>query len=59
MDMNFVQRANEIEQRLEAEGMYLTAEAMRKVVEAYIRSETNELYQMCKPKVSKQYQWLT
>ncbi|WP_170431217.1 hypothetical protein [Ruegeria arenilitoris] len=36
MDENFLQRATDIELRLEAEGMFLTAEAIRQVVNTYV-----------------------
>lgn len=36
MDEIFLQRATDIELRLEAEGMFLTAQAIRQVVKIYV-----------------------
>ncbi len=36
MDENFLQRVTDIELRLEAEGMFLTAQAIRQVVNTYV-----------------------
>ncbi len=36
MDESFLHRATDIELRLEAEGMFLTAEAIRQVVNTYV-----------------------
>lgn len=40
MDREFLERATEIELRLEAEGLFLTAEAIRHVVNAYVVEHT-------------------
>lgn len=59
IDMDFVQRANEIELRLEADGMLMTAKAMREVVAAYLKEEAENFCQMSEPKTSKPYYRLT
>jgi len=46
MDESFLQRATDIELRLEAEGMFLTALAIRKVVNDYVVEHSRHLEQI-------------
>ncbi|WP_152563361.1 hypothetical protein [Ruegeria halocynthiae] len=53
MDENFLQRATDIELRLEAEGMFLTAEAIRQVVNTYVVEHSKHIEKLKRGKISE------
>ncbi|WP_298855731.1 hypothetical protein [uncultured Ruegeria sp.] len=59
MDTEFLERATEIELRLEAEGLFLTAEAIRQVVNAYVVDHSKYSDKMCNQNARKTKSELT
>ena len=56
---SFLRKAEEVTRRLEAEGMHLTAEALKMVMGSYARDQKKEKPTLREPNISKEYSWLT
>ena len=57
--VSFLQKATEAKLRLEAEGLFLTAEALAQLISSYVEGHSEELCLQNEPNISKACSSLT